>query len=197
MAKIQIKIQDQKSKALVSAVISDELDDAARQEIKSFGERSRLRRMLAACSKLFGSAEGFQFNWEGNLYKADYETRMQVWIVECEHATARGLPKTQGAMVVYPGTSQANQQRVLMIAGIEVAQHNQRMALGPLRWGGAYKGVGSKLIRRAEELSQTMGFQGRVGGHSILEAEPFYLGLGFTKHMGLTDEHGHVYFELN
>ena len=197
MATVPTQIQDRSSKALVPAVISDQLDEGARQEIIRFGERNRMQRLQDACTKFFRGADAFQFNWERNLYKADYEARMQVWIIQCGHAAARGLPKTQGAMIVYPGTSDANQQGVLMIAGIEVAQHNQRMALGPLRWGGAYKGVGSKLIRRAEDLSQDLGFQGRVGGHSILEAEPFYLGLGFTKHRGLTDEHGHVYFELN
>lgn len=197
MAKIPIKIQDRSSKDLVPAFISDQLDDAARQEILHFGERSRLQRMLASCKELLGRAEGFQFNWERNLHKADYNARMQVWIVQCPHAAARGLPKTQGAMIVYPGTSDANQQGVLMIAGIESAQHNQRMALGPLRWGGAYGRVGSELIRHAATISKNMGFQGRIGGHSTPGAETFYLSLGFTKHAGLTDGHGNVYFELN
>jgi len=197
MTKTHITIQDRSSKDLVHAVISDQLDDTARNEIKRFGERNRMRRLMDACSKLFGGAEGFQFNWTRNLYKADYDARLQVWIVECAHAAKRGLPKTQGAMIVYPGVSEATQLGILMIAGIEVAQHNQRMALGPLRWGGTYKSVGSELIQHAATLSKNLGFQGRIGGHSTPGAETVYLSLGFTKHTGLTDPHGHVYFELN
>jgi len=197
MATIPIQIQDRSSKALVSAVISDQLDDTARDEIKRFGERSRMRRLLDVYSKWLDGAEPFQFNWERSLGKADYNPNAQVWIVECADAAQRGLPKTQGAMIVYPGTSDANQLGVLMIAGIESAQHNQRMALGRLRWGGAYRGVGAKLIQHAEALSMNMGYQGRIGGHSTPGAEPFYLSLGFKKHAGLTDAHGNVYFELN
>lgn len=197
MAKIRIKIQDRKTKALIPAVINNQLSDAARKEVERFGELSLSRRLLGAVNNLFGSAESFPFNWTRNLYKADYDARSQVWIIECAHAAAKGLPKTQGAMVVYAGASQATQRDVLMVAGIEVAQHNQRMAFGRLRWGGSYRGVGSRLIRQAASQSKRMGFHGRLGLHSTPEAEPFYLRLGFKKHMGLTDGHGHVYFELN
>lgn len=197
MVKIPIKLQDRSSNASIPAVISDRLDEEARNEIIRFGERSRMRRLLDASSNLLRGDEGFQFNWKLNLYKADYDEDAQVWIVECAHAAARGLPKTQGAMIIKAGASQANQQGVLIIAGIESAQHNQRMALGPLRWGGAYRGVGAELIRHAMNQSMNLGFQGRIGGHSTPGAERFYLSLGFTRHAGLTDAHGNVYFELN
>ncbi|QNP41726.1 GNAT family N-acetyltransferase [Lysobacter solisilvae (ex Woo and Kim 2020)] len=43
-----------------------------------------------------------------------------------------------------------------------------------------FRGVGHTLMRAAVELSQELGFKGRVGLHSLSQAEAFYERLGMT-----------------
>jgi GNAT superfamily N-acetyltransferase len=43
-----------------------------------------------------------------------------------------------------------------------------------------FRGVGTVLMRAAVEMSVDLGFKGRIGLHSLPQAEPFYENLGMT-----------------
>lgn len=79
---------------------------------------------------------------------------------------------------------------LVYVAFIEVAPWNQA---GPER---RFSGLGPILLRAAAEYSKQRGFGGRLGLHSVPEAEQFYNRLGFQK-LDCPNEYNEIYFELN
>lgn len=77
----------------------------------------------------------------------------------------------------------------------EIAPWNWAVpAIGQL---GQYAGIGSELIRYAVAISHQLGYQGRVGLHSLPKAEAFYTKLGLTNYGPDPKYDNLCYFELS
>lgn len=72
-------------------------------------------------------------------------------------------------------SSQAN-KHLVYVEYLEVAPWNRRLAAG----GTTYKGVGKVLIAAAIQLSIDEGNRGRIGLHSLPQADDFYNRCGMT-----------------
>src|SRR4029077_17093712 len=87
--------------------------------------------------------------------------------------------ETQGLMLVDVGFARLPVQHGLELVYVELlatAPWN-RLKLHP---GARYKGVGRVLIGTAISLSVELGFNGRIGLHSLPQSEPYYRSVGFT-----------------
>jgi len=60
-----------------------------------------------------------------------------------------------------------------------------------------YRSTGWALMLAAVELSREMEFRGRIGLHSLPGAEPFYRDKCGMTCLGMDEEKGMVYFEMN
>ena len=82
---------------------------------------------------------------------------------------------TQGMMIVDTVKRRCRLERqegqhLVYVEFVENAPWNRAELLGPPR----YRGVGSILLRAAVRLSEEFGFQGRIGLHSLPQANDFY-----------------------
>jgi Sigma-70 factor, region 1.1 len=102
---------------------------------------------------------------------------------------AQALMQIKQGHVVRCGT--ANRKPVVYVSFLEVAPWNSRKAKDR-----KFSGLGEMLIRVAQAQSVLSGTEGRVGLHSLLDAEEFYKKLGF-KPMDCSNEYNEVYYELD
>ena len=105
---------------------------------------------------------------------------------------------TQGMMIVDTVKHQArvNGQRgkhLVYVGFVENAPWNRAELFDPPR----YRGVGSILIRAAVALSEELEFHGRIGLHSLPQANGFYANTCGMTDLGADPEHdGLRYFEM-
>ena len=105
---------------------------------------------------------------------------------------------TQGMMIVdivkYRGRIGDHRgQHLVYVEFVENAPWNRAELFDPPR----YRGVGSILIRAAVALSEELEFQGRVGLHSLPQANGFYANAcGMTDLGADADHQGLRYFEM-
>ena len=90
---------------------------------------------------------------------------------------------TQGMMILDTATKRCRIEEqknlhLVYIRYLQSAPWNRRSISERPR----YRGIGSTLIRAATELSEAMEFKGRIGLHSLPQAEGFY-----TRICGMTD----------
>lgn len=129
------------------------------------------------------------WNWRAKLRSFRRRQRMRSLAVECE-----GI--TQGLMIVDLSRrcrlgSQSGEPMVY-VDYVEVAPWN-RDVWKPHRMFGS---VGTALFRAAVQLSLDSGYQGRIGLHSLPQADNFYRRLGMTD-LGSDDDYDKLrYFEL-
>jgi hypothetical protein len=102
----------------------------------------------------------------------------------------------QGLMAVErtprPSVLNPHSGPVVYLDYVETAPWNLKMFTSTPR----YAGVGTVLLAEAVRMSSESGFQGRVGLHSLPQAEGFYLRAGMTK---IGEDPGYydlVYFEF-
>ena len=105
---------------------------------------------------------------------------------------------TQGMMIVDTVGkrcrigSQKN-QHLVYVEYVENAPWNRADLFGSPR----YRGVGSILMRAAVELSEESGFRGRVGLHSLPQANDFYANTCGMKDLGADPDYQNLrYFEM-
>ncbi|MES2304294.1 MAG: GNAT family N-acetyltransferase [Gemmatimonadota bacterium] len=104
---------------------------------------------------------------------------------------------TQGMMVVDTAVNRCRidsqrGQHLVYVSYVEAAPWNQRLLYEPPR----YSGVGSLLMRAAIDLSLEEGFKGRIGLHSLPQANDFYgTSCGMTD-LGFDAEYRMRYFEM-
>lgn len=60
-----------------------------------------------------------------------------------------------------------------------------------------FKGVGTTLLRAATEVSLDLGFKGRIGLHSLPQADDFYLRLGMTPLGKDPTKQDLIYYEMS
>jgi hypothetical protein len=107
----------------------------------------------------------------------------------------------QGAMLTKSASHFARDEEnrgrpLLYIDYLEVAPWNWNIAeIGQQR---RFKAVGSILFKAAIELSERLGFHGRIGLHSLPQAEHFYDSVCMmTRHAKDSTKENLVYFELS
>ena len=105
---------------------------------------------------------------------------------------------TQGMMIVntvnYRGRIEGQKgEHLVYVQYVENAPWNRPELFNPPR----YRGVGSILIRAAVALSQELEFHGRIGLHSLPQANGFYGNTCGTTDLGAdSDQQGLHYFEM-
>ena len=114
------------------------------------------------------------------------EWRHMLVAIECEG-------RWQGAMAVarLPRSSRLGGGAVVYVDYLEAAPWNLKSPLAPA-W---FKGVGIALLADAVRLSNETGLDGRVGLHSLPQAEPFYTRCGMTRVGEDPDYYGLPYYE--
>ncbi|VTU00489.1 Putative uncharacterized protein OS=Mesorhizobium alhagi CCNWXJ12-2 GN=MAXJ12_24667 PE=4 SV=1 [Gemmataceae bacterium] len=131
--------------------------------------------------------ESSHWDWRGKVERVEVG-QLSLVAVECESAVQglMAVPLQPRAAVLTPG------ERLLYVDYLEVSPWNQRSPNGPRR----FLGVGRALIGQAIHMSRERGFNGRVGLHSLPQAEGFYSGICNMRRIGADpDYYDLVYFE--
>jgi hypothetical protein len=115
------------------------------------------------------------WDWRAKIESCSGQLRFQSFAIECAQMT-------QGLMIVNTVKrcrlpSQFD-KRLVYIEYLEAAPWNRSWS----RSGSSYKGVGTVLIAAAIQLSQEQANRGRIGLHSLPQADTFY-----RNQCGMTD----------
>jgi GNAT superfamily N-acetyltransferase len=81
--------------------------------------------------------------------------------------------------------------RLTYVSFLEVAPWNRTTSKGR-----RFKGIGALMLRFAAQRSRQLGFEGRLGLHSLHTAEAFYRQLGFVE-VDCPNEYHELYLELS
>jgi hypothetical protein len=131
-------------------------------------EWARARERAAIEKAVMGLApfEHAHWNWRNKARSIEAGLHMLV--------TVEAKSDVQGMMAVLrkPRHSQASGKDVLYVDFLEAAPWNLRISSSQPQ----FLGVGTVLIAEAIHLSLEMGLEGRVGLHSLPQAEAFYKG---------------------
>lgn len=131
------------------------------------------------------------WDWRRKMKAIESRLANQSFSIVCQEMTQAMMTTdlTKRAQIV----GQAN-QHLVYIDFLEVAPWNRREIS---QRSARFSGAGSILVRAAVELSKTEGFKGRVGLHSLPQANDFY-----ANKVGMTDlgqdatYHNLRYFEM-
>ncbi|BBL77503.1 hypothetical protein [Methylomagnum ishizawai] len=133
-------------------------------------------------------------HWNWRDKKADHLQGL----LACQGFSVVGGGLTQGMMIVDTAKkrcrieSQKN-KHIVYIEYLENAPWNRKELFDPPR----YRGVGSILIRAAIELSKNESFKGRIGLHSLPQADEFYADTCNMTDLGVdAGYYGLRYFEM-
>lgn len=129
------------------------------------------------------------------------------WNWDQKSARVQGLLAYRGLCVVAQGETQGLAQidltkscqesrqagrPLVYLDYLEVAPWNRREIQRPTR----FRGVGTALLSAAVQLSLDEGFKGRLGLHSLPQADDFYRGMGMTDLGPDSNYQGLRYFEM-
>jgi len=127
--------------------------------------------------------EEIEFSWKPELKNHDHwdkdldfvqylheKTCLQFYVLEYQLVT-------QGIIGLDPGYSSRLElgQNIVYVSILTIAPWNRPDINGSQ----IYKGIGTTLITFAITLSINLGFEGKIGLHSVKKAEEFYKKLGF------------------
>jgi hypothetical protein len=165
-----VQILDQQTKALVDATLETELAPAQLIVIEAVWGPARLAAVQQQIAS--GSLPGqFPQHWHWNW--AAKAANLQLLAYRCLGIECQG--QMQGLMMVKTAGCAARLppdggQPLVYVDYLEVAPWNLRALTDTPRFGG----IGVRLIEAAVRLSRDEGFHGRVGLHSLPQAEAFY-----------------------
>jgi hypothetical protein len=125
--------------------------------------------------------EHAHWDWRNKADSVEAHFHMLI-AVECE-----GEPQGMMAVLRGPRLSRLDDGQVVYVDYVESAPWNLKASSAQPR----FLGVGTVLIADAVRLSIETGLGGRVGLHSLPQAEPFYVRCGMTR-LGLDRD----YFDL-
>ncbi|MBW4557936.1 MAG: GNAT family N-acetyltransferase [Trichormus sp. ATA11-4-KO1] len=128
-------------------------------------------------------ADEYTEQWKEQLRLYEQEDKFWDWEFKLEFVINR-QPNREGYAIEYKGETQglmiietqlhgsrlAEGQRLIYVDGIASAPWNREVIQRPPK----YKGVGTALLSFARTRSLELGFEGRVGLHSLPGAEKFY-----------------------
>jgi hypothetical protein len=151
--------------------------------------REELEAKLIATGRV-DEVQHAHWNWTNKIDAVD-AGRYRLVGVECG-GDVQGLMAVRPAP--YPSRADpAGGLAVLYVDYLETAPWNLRTAVG----GPRYKGVGGLLVAEAVRISGEVGSAGRVGLHSLPQAERFYAGVcGMTRVGPDPDYYDLCYFEF-
>ena len=141
--------------------------------------------------------------WRESLRTFQTEDKFWDWVFKLEFITRQEnhsgyaiecLDITQGLMMVETqlhGSRDLIGKRLVYIEALTSAPWNRKEIQNPPR----FKGVGSALLRYARLLSVELGYEGRVGLHSLQGAERFYENQGMFNYGAEEDYDNLTYFE--
>ncbi|WP_414546257.1 GNAT family N-acetyltransferase [Nostoc sp. CCY0012] len=128
-------------------------------------------------------ADDYTLQWKEQLRLFGQEDKFWDWDFKLEFIISRQANRegyaieyegeTQGLMIIETqlhGSRLAEGQRLVYVDGIASAPWNREMIQRPPK----YKGVGTALLIFARTRSLELGYEGRVGLHSLPGAEQFY-----------------------
>jgi hypothetical protein len=151
---------------------------------------SPARQALAAAREATGlELESSHWNWIGKVERVERGELILI-AVECEGAVQglMAIPAQPRPSVLMPG------RLVVYVDYLESAPWNLRAPNHPPR----FKGAGKALIGQAIHFSEELGLGGRVGLHSLPQAEQFYEATCRMTRFGTdTGYHKLVYFEYD
>ncbi|BCL40033.1 GNAT family N-acetyltransferase [Nostoc sp. MS1] len=137
--------------------------------------------------RLFTQGDKF-WDWEFKLeFVINKQPNREGYAIEYEG-------ETQGLMIIETqlhGSRLASGKRLVYVDGIASAPWNREMIQRPPQ----YKGVGTALLAFARTRSLELGYNGRVGLHSLPEAEKFYDNQGMMDLGEDEDYDDLIYFE--
>lgn len=147
------------------------------------------RRVLAGSLRRAGiTLESGHWDWSNKITRVE-RGELVLHAIECE-GEVQGLMATKSLprpALLAPG------QAVVYIDYLEAAPWNQRAPDHPACFGG----VGSALFTEAVILSTELGLGGRIGLHSLPQAEDFYAKCEMARLGRDADYHDLVYFEYD
>lgn len=162
---------------------------AVRAVLHSDFPAARLDEVEAARSavRATGTAEHAHWDWRN---KADPRVLQWFRLMAIEYEGVQALM----AVVKEPiGSRLASGERVVYVSVIEVAPWNLSLYTAAPR----SSGCGSRLLGAAVRLSEELGCSGRVGLHSLPQAETYYNRCGLIR-VGADVENGRlVYYEFD
>lgn len=131
------------------------------------------------------------WNWAYKLQLATDEARFEAYVVEVEElAQGSILIETQWHRSQLDGPLAARPPLVY-VEYLATAPWNRRSLEDPP----FFTGIGGTLMAFVRARSAELGFEGRVGLHSLPEAEAFYRRQGMPDYGPDDDKEGLVYFE--
>jgi hypothetical protein len=142
--------------------------------------------------------------WLGPLQQYEQEDKFWSWAfkqrVFLRHANYEGYAiewqgRTQGLMMIETQRHRSQivpGQRLVYVEAIASAPWNRKTIRRPRE----LQGVGTLLMRFARKRSLDLGFEGRVGAHSLPESERFYDRLDMMDLGADPDKEDLVYFEF-
>lgn len=137
------------------------------------------------------------WNWDYKLRLAANDDRFEAYVVEQEEIVQGVvLIETQWrrSQLIYGGApSLENRSRLVYVEYLASAPWNRRALEDPP----FFAGIGSALLSFARQRSLDMGYGGRVGLHSLPDAEAFYHRCDMPDYGPDPDKDGLVYFEYD
>lgn len=149
---------------------------------------AKAREEAAAAGSVAGLAPLEHSHWDWRTKADSVEAgRHMLVAIECG-----GEPQGVMAVLRTPRPAKLSTDGVVYVDYVESAPWNIKRAAMPPR----FLGVGTLLIAEAVRLSLEMGLAGRVGLHSLPQAEAFYGRCGMTRIGPDPDYYDLTYFEF-
>lgn len=148
----------------VSADVYRDYPSTELEHLESLWGQARDRAEAGGLATGLVSVEHSHWDWRNKVHSVEAGHHMLV-AVECEG-------EVQGIMAVLqaPQRSRISGKPLVYVDYLEAAPWNLRLLSATPR----FMGVGTVLIAEAVRLSLDTGLEGRVGLHSLPQAEPFY-----------------------
>lgn len=188
MTGIPIEIIDKSTGEPVPALLMDGLDALSLLEVEEVWGRARRDALKRIPPHRW--PEHYHWNWAEKARKLDFLAYRCIGIqyqTEC-----------QGLMMLMTA---GNRARLMPDAGKELAYidyiESAPWNLAALAESPRFGGIGIRLVEAAVRASMEEGFHGRIGLHSLPQAENLYHGLGMVN-LGTDEEYqGLSYFEFD
>ncbi len=187
-----VTLQDLHAGCFVPATLLDRIDvDYARRADDEWVVFAAAEVAKAAASGTpFARPEHDHWRWERKVNATGHLLSYPTLAIECDgHAQGLMLLKTDGAFGRLP---EQGMHPLVSVEFLASAPWNLPTVVARPR----YRGVGTLLLRAALATSLDLGFKGRIGLHSLPQAEEFYERSGMTR-LGPDEKKGGLtYFEM-
>lgn len=184
-----VRLKDLRTGSPVSAEVNAEVSMQVLQQTQR--EWNRSKQLFLGRLRQDGHPEPKDYRWDWpEKFNASKPGQYEFYSVACR-TRIEGLMMLS-LLPIASRRAKSVPDEVLYIEYIEAAPWNLEEYAGIHQ---LYKGIGSALVASAIRKSAELGCGGRVGLHSLVEAEGFYRRAGFTD-FGMDLKEKLRYFEL-